>query len=179
MLIRRLFYRWQFIAVVALPLWLVIGWAVFGAGGWGTLGLVITVPASFLTLLVVALLVNARPTVRAERAASWTDVGVLGAWHLAIVGTGFYAVGTPLFGVLAVVGAVAAFWVSIWQLVADGSRRMRATMAEFERQAGAPAGPSRASGAPGAPSEGAAAGPSPFADGEVIIVHEVRKPDAD
>ena len=39
---------------LALPLWLVIGWAFFGAGGWGTLGLVITVPAAFLTLRGVA-----------------------------------------------------------------------------------------------------------------------------
>jgi hypothetical protein len=172
MLIRRLFYRWQFLAVVVLPLWLVIGWAVFGAGGWGTLGLVITVPASFLTLLVIALLVNARPTVRSERAASWTDVGVLGAWQLAIVGTGFYAAGSPAFGVLAVVGAVAAFWVTIWQLVADGSRRMRATMAEFERQA--------AAARPGTGSSGVgsdASGPGRFADGEVIVVHEVRDRD--
>jgi hypothetical protein len=172
MLIRRLFYRWQFLAVVVLPLWLVIGWAVFGAGGWSTLGLIITVPATFLALLVIALIVNARPTVRAERAASWTDVGVLGAWHLAIIGTGFYAAVSPMFGVLALVGAVAAFWVSIWQLVADGSRRMRATMAEFERQAGAPGGA-------GAPGSDAPAGPSPFADGEVIVVHEVRERDAD
>jgi len=165
MLLRRLVYRWQFVAVIALPLWLVIGWAFFGAGGWGTLGLVVTVPAAFLTLLVVALLVNARPTARSERAASWLDVGVLGAWHLAIVGTGFYGATATLFSVLAIIGAVAAFWVALSQLVADGSRRMRATMAEFERQAAAQNGGS----VPGAPKP-----PFDDGDGDVIIVHESR-----
>lgn len=168
MLLRRLFYRWLFLAAVVLPLWLVIGWAVFGAGGWGTLGLVITVPTTFLSVLVIALLVNARPTVRAERAVSWLDIGVLGVWQLAVIGTGFYGATGAVFGVLAVVGAVIAFWVVIWQLVADGSRRMRASMEEFERQAAAQ---QRAAGGPDASQR-----PRPFddGDGDVIIVHEVR-----
>jgi len=167
MLIRRLFYRWQFIAIIALPVWLLVGWAIFGSGGWGTLGLVIVVPIAFLTLGVVALLVNARPTVRRERAVSWTDVAVLGLWHAAIIGTGFYT-GSTWFGLLAVVGAIAAFWVVLWQLVRDGARRMNATMAEFERVAGQQQGGSTAADAAGRRP------PFDDGDGDVIIIHEVR-----
>ncbi|QEO15745.1 hypothetical protein FLP10_15930 [Agromyces intestinalis] len=162
MLLRRPFLRWLFIAPVVLPLWMVVGWAIFGAGGWSTLGLVITLPAAFLALLVIALLVNARPSVRAERAVSWTDVGVLGAWHVLLIAAGCYGSTALLFGVLALIAAVAAFWVSIWQLVSDGARRMQASMAEFERLAG--------QGRPDASKR------PPFddGDGDVIIVNEVR-----
>ncbi|WP_395242899.1 hypothetical protein ACGGZK_12080 [Agromyces sp. MMS24-K17] len=165
MLLRRIFLRWLFIAPVALPLWTVIGWAIFGSGGWSTLGLLITVPAEFLALLVIALIVNARPTVRAERAVSWTDVGVLGAWHALLIASGCYGGTSVLFGVLALAAAVVAFWVSIWQLVRDGARRMQATMDEYERLAreqrtGADAPPARP--------------PFDDGDGDVIIVHEVR-----
>ena len=77
MLIRRAFFRWQYLAIVVLPVWLAIGWAIFGGGGWGTLGLVLVVPLTVITLGVVALLMSVRPTVREQRALSWTDVGVL------------------------------------------------------------------------------------------------------
>ncbi|MFF2390455.1 hypothetical protein [Agromyces sp. NPDC058104] len=169
MLIRRLFYRWQFIAIVALPVWLLVGWAIFGSGGWGTLGLVIVVPIAFLTLGVVALLVNARPTVRRERAVSWTDVGVIGAWHAALIATGFYTAGAAFFGILAIVAAIAAFWVSLWQLVKDGAKRMNASMAEFERLAAEQQGGMPRQDAPGVRRP-------PFDDGDddVIIIHEVR-----
>ncbi|MCD2442436.1 hypothetical protein LQ757_09135 [Agromyces sp. SYSU K20354] len=170
MLLRRLFYRWQFIAIIALPVWLLVGWAVFGSGGWGTLGLAIVVPVAFIALGIVALLVNARPTVRAERAVSWIDVGVLGAWHASIIATGFYGSGGAWFAVFAVIGAIAAFWFSLWQLISDGAQRMKASMAEFERlaaqQQGAPGGPAGAGGS--------STGGGPDDDGEVIIVHEVR-----
>ena len=165
MLVRRVFLRWLFLAPVVLPLWTVVGWAIFGSGGWSTLGLLITVPAEFLALLVIALLVNARPTVRAERAVSWTDVGVLGAWHALLIASGVYGGTSVLFGMLALAAAVVAFWVSIWQLVRDGARRMQATMAEYERLAGQQR---TGTDAP------AARPPFDDGDGDVIIVHEVR-----
>src|SRR4029453_6591283 len=121
---------------------------------WGTLGLVITVPLAFIALGIIALIVWARPTVRAERAVSWTDVAVIGAWHASIIGIGFYGQGAAFFGVAAILLAIAAFWVAIWQLVSDGARRMQATMSEFERVASAQARP-----APDAPAEVAARRP--------------------
>jgi hypothetical protein len=178
MLLRRALYRWQMIAVVVLPVWLAVGWAVFGGGGWGTLGLVIVVPVAFLVLGVVALLTNVRPTVREQRALSWTDVGVLTAWQLSIIGTGFYGATATGFGVLAILLGIAAFWVAVWQLVTDGANRMKATMAEFERVAGQPAGSSTGSASTG---PAGASGPGvrrpPYDDGgdDVIIIHEVRE----
>lgn len=172
MLIRRAFLRWLVAAAVVLPIWLGIGWAIFGGGGWGALGLVIVVPVAFIALAVIALLVSIRPTVRAQRAASWTDVAVIGAWHAAIIGIGFYGPGATFFGVIAILLAIAAFWSAVWQLVSDGARRMQATMNEFERlaaqQAGAAAGPDAAGRPPGRRP------PFDDGDGEVIIVPEVR-----
>ena len=171
MLIRRAFLRWLVAAVVVLPVWLGVGWLIYGGGGWGTLGLIITVPVAFISLGIIALIVWARPTVRAERAVSWTDVGVVGAWHLSIIGVGFYGEGATIFSVLAILLAIAAFWSSIWQLVSDGARRVQASMAEFERLA------AQQSGAYG---PDAAGGTStrrpPHDDGgdDVIIIHEVR-----
>lgn len=171
MLIRRAFLRWLIAAAVVLPIWLGIGWAIFGGGGWGTLGLVIVVPLAFIALAVVALLVYIRPTVRAQRAVSWTDVAVIGAWHAAIVGVGFYGASGAFFGVIAILLAIAAFWSAIWQLIRDGARRMQATMSEFERLAAqqtGQAGPDAAGRAPGRR--------PPFDDDgdDVIIVREPR-----
>jgi len=136
MLIRRAFYRWQFLAAIILPVWLLIGWAIYGSGsGWGVVGLLLVVPIAFITLGVVALIIAARPAVRAAKAVSWIDVAVLGVWHGLIIATGFYGPGATTFAVLAIVGAIAAFWISIWQLLGDSARRFTATMSEFERLA--------------------------------------------
>ena len=168
MLIRRVFRRWQYLAIVVLPVWLAVGWAIFGGGGWGTLGLVFAVPIAFISLGVVALLVNVRPTVREEQAVSWIDAGVIGAWHASIIGIGFYGASASLFGVLAILLAIAAFWVAIWQLVGDGARRVQASMAEFERLAAQQQ-------VPGARPDAGPARRSPGdGDDDVIIVHEVR-----
>jgi hypothetical protein len=166
------------IAVVVLPIWLAVGWAIFGGGGWGTLGLVLVVPIAFVVLGVVALLTNVRPTVRHERALSWIDVGVLTAWQLSIIGTGFYGTTATGFGVLAILLGIAAFWVAVWQLVTDGANRMKASMAEFERLAGEQ--PSSSTGGSAAGAQGAAGSGArrpPFDDGsdDVIIIHEVRE----
>ncbi|WP_350349661.1 hypothetical protein ABIQ69_07075 [Agromyces sp. G08B096] len=166
MFVRRAFLRWQFIAAVVLPAWLAIGWAVFGSGGWSTLGLIIALPAAFLSLMVVAFLVNARPTVRQQKAVAWGDVGVLGAWHLAIIGAGFYGTTAVGFAVLAIALAVVAFWWAIWQLVRDGARRMQASMAKFERLAA-----EQRTGQAEAPKQ------VPHDLGEVIVVRETRDPE--
>ena len=98
MLIRRGFLWWLIAAAVVLPIWLGVGWIAFGQGGWGTLGLVVTIPIAFITLGAIALLVRIRPTVRAERAASWMDVGIVGALHAAVIGIGFYGDTGAFFG---------------------------------------------------------------------------------
>ena len=171
MLIRRAFSSWLGPAAVVLPIWLAVGWAVFGGGGWGTLGLVVVVPVAAVALAIVALLVRVRPAVRAERAASWIDVGVVGAWHAAIIGLGFYGATSTIFGVLAILLGIAAFWVAVWQLVRDGARRVQATMTEFERLAAQQ--PGSASG-PDAPRATPRRRPPSDGDGDVYVVREVR-----
>jgi hypothetical protein len=134
--LRRLFFTWQFIAVIVLPAWLFVGWGVFGGSGWGFLGLLIAGPAVFLALGAVALITFARPAVRRTRAVSWIDVATLVVWHAMVVGIGFFGSTATLFTVLAILAGIAAFWLAIWQLLTDGARHVRATLEEFERQAG-------------------------------------------
>ena len=167
MLFRRIFFRWIQAATIVLPVWLVVGWAIFGGGGWGTLGLVITVPVTFISLAVIALLTSMRPTVREQRAVAWGDVGILGAWHAAIIGFGFSGPSMAAFAVLSIALALVAFWYAIVQLLRDGARRMQETMSEYERVA-------RASGSVAGPGAGPAAPPAPYDIGEVIVVEEHR-----
>ncbi|MEO8908220.1 MAG: hypothetical protein ABI310_09110 [Microbacteriaceae bacterium] len=143
MLVRRAFYYWQFIAAVVLPAWLLVGWAVFGSSGWGLFGLVLVCPVAFIALLTVALLNYARTSVRAARAVSWRDVGILAAWHLSIVGIGFFGAGGAWFAFAAVILAIFAFWYALWALVTDTGRRVAAAFAPVagEDQGSADLGP--------------------------------------
>lgn len=167
MLIRRAFYRWQFAAAIVLPIWLLIGYAIFGSSGWGVIGLMFATPIAFITLGVVALLVAARPDVGRTKAVDWADVAVLGAWHLLIVAAGFYGETGITFAILAMVGAIGAFWYAVWRLLSDGARRVRATMAEYERIAAE-------GGAPGAGIPGQREPRRPADGGEVIVIREER-----
>ena len=169
MLIRRGFYRWQFAAAIVLPVWLLLGYAVFGSSGWGVIGLMFATPIAFITLGIVALLVAARPDVRRTKAVDWADVAVLGVWHLLIIGAGFYGETGITFAVLAMIGAIGAFWYAVWRLLSDGARRVRATMEEYERLAAA-------GGTPGAGIPGQREARAPAAgDEEIIVIHEHRE----
>ncbi|MBM7505045.1 hypothetical protein ACFPER_14750 [Agromyces aurantiacus] len=167
MLIRRGFYRWQFAAAIVLPVWLLIGYAMFGDSGWGVIGLMFATPIAFITLGVVALIVAARPDVRRDRAVDWADVAVLGVWHLLIIAAGFYGDTGITFAILAMVGAIGAFWYAVWRLLRDGARRVRATIAEYERLA--------ATGAPGAGASGDGGTDRAADGGEVIVIREERR----
>lgn len=138
MAIRKLFYYWQFAAVIVLPLWLLIGWPIFGEGGWGIFGVLFAAIAVGIALLVVALLIYARKDVRLARAVSWPDVGVLAVWHALIIVSGFYAASSPWLSVLVIIVGLFAFWFSIWEFVDTARRRMRATMDQFEAAARPP-----------------------------------------
>lgn len=133
--IRRLLYRWQLAAIVVLPLWLFVGWGLFGTSAWGILGLLLVAPVTLIALGVVALIIGARPSVRETKALDWRDAAVVLPWHAAIVGVGFFGAWSTFFGALAVALAIAAFWISLWQLLREGSRRMQAAYTEFERTA--------------------------------------------
>ncbi|MGW8483938.1 MFS transporter permease [Microbacterium sp. NPDC055903] len=118
MWVRQAFFRWLFPAAFVLPLWLLIGWGVFNAGGWAFLGTIfIAIPSVFLGQLVLTLLVRSRPSVRVSRAVSWWDVAGFGLWHALTITVGFYPqawFGLALTG--AIIAALALFWLSLWQL---------------------------------------------------------------
>lgn len=117
MWLRRAFFLWLIPAAFVLPLWLVIGWIVFGAKPWALLWVLFSAPIVFVGELVLSLLVRARGTVRSARAVSWTDVGLFGAWHVLIIALGVFdsAWWWPVFAVTIGVG-VALLWVQLRQL---------------------------------------------------------------
>jgi len=121
MWLRRAFFAWLIPAAFVLPLWLLIGWAVFDAGGWGLLWvLFIAMPSVFVGQLVFTLLVRARGTVRAARAVSWGDVLGFTIWHGLTVALGFFhpASWVALL-VAAIVAGLALFWYLLWELIRE------------------------------------------------------------
>ncbi|WP_127474652.1 MFS transporter permease [Microbacterium sulfonylureivorans] len=118
MWLRRGFFGWMIPAAFVLPLWLLVGWAVFNAGGWAFLWvLFLAIPGVFLWQLLLTLLVRARGTVRAHRAVSWWDVLGFTVWHLLVISLGFFdqAWWAPVMVVTVLVG-VGLFWLELWQL---------------------------------------------------------------
>jgi len=134
-LIRRAFYYWQFIAAAVLPLWLVVGWPIFGAGGWKILGVFVGAVILGLALLLVAVLNFARKDVRRGRIVSWADVAMLTLWHALIVIVGFYADVAPWVSILVIVVGAAACWLSAWELYAAARRRVRTVMSQIDELA--------------------------------------------
>ncbi|MFO7689649.1 MAG: hypothetical protein R6W83_03710 [Cryobacterium sp.] len=165
MIIRRAFYHWQFIAAAVLPLWLLVGSAIFGSGGWAVIGVFFGAVILGLSLLVVALVIFARKEVRETRSVSWADVGVLGLWHLLIVSIGFSDNASGWMAVLVVLVGVGVFWFALWELVAAARARMRAMIDLIDQTARTPGtGAPRPSVSPNgfSPSAQTAGSPAPF-----------------
>lgn len=118
MWLRRAFYWWLVPAAFVLPLWLLIGWGVFDAGGWAFLWvLFLAIPGVFLWQLLVTLLVRARGTVREDRAVSWWDAAGFTVWHVLVISLGFYDQSWwALTLVTAILAGIGLFWLSLWQL---------------------------------------------------------------
>ncbi|MDA4894025.1 MULTISPECIES: hypothetical protein [Microbacterium] len=130
MWLRRVFFRWLPLAAAVLPVWLLVGWGVFQAGGWAFLWvLFIAVPSVLVGQLVLLLLVRARPSVRAERAVSWWDVLGFTVWHGLTVAVGCFPEGAFAWLLTGAIAAfLALFWSSLWQLWSEarGGRRVDA-----------------------------------------------------
>lgn len=106
MWLRRAVYSWLLPAAIVLPLWLLVGWGVFNAGGWAFLWVIfIAVPSVLVGQVVFALLVRARPVARLDRAVSWWDVAGFGVWHGLTIAVGFYP--ERWFGLLFVLATAA------------------------------------------------------------------------
>lgn len=161
MWLRQAFFRWLIPAAFVLPLWLFIGWIVFGASPWALLWVLVSAPIVFVGQLILTLLVRARGTVRADRAVSGTDAAVIGTWHALIVALGVFDGGWwwPVLEVTVAVGA-AALWTSLWQLWREA--RPSAVFARFEDDARLAGGAAQA----------------PRSDAGVFVVEETRRPPA-
>jgi hypothetical protein len=134
MIIRRALYYWQFIAVIVLPLWVLVGRGIFGSSvGWDFVLFLLLCPILAFALVAIAGLTTARKSVRSQRAVSWIDAGVLAGWHAVIIGYGF--VDAPVLAALIVVAAVAGFWIALWQLVTETRTRYASLVEGFERDA--------------------------------------------
>ncbi|UNK69376.1 MFS transporter permease [Microbacterium sp. H1-D42] len=118
MFLRRGFFRWLLPAAFVLPLWMIVGWAIFGQSGWGLLWvLLMAVPSVFVGQLVLTLLTRSRPSVRAERAVSWWDVLGFTVWHGLTIAVACFIDGAfPWLLTGAIVAALALFWLQLWQL---------------------------------------------------------------
>ena len=118
MSLRRVFFGWLIPAAFVLPLWLLIGWGIFNAGGWAFLWvLFLAIPGVLIWQLVLTLLVRARGTVRASRAVSWWDVLGFTVWHALVISLGFFVQDwwAPAM-VTAIIVGLGLFWLELWQL---------------------------------------------------------------
>lgn len=105
-------------AAFVLPLWLLVGWGIFNAGGWAFLWvLFIAIPSVFVGQLMLTLLVRARASVRETRMVSWWDVLGFTVWHALTIAVGFYPQAWfPLLLIGAIAVAIAMFWLTLTQL---------------------------------------------------------------
>lgn len=161
MMLRRVLLKWQLVAIPVLPLWLLIGWGAFASGAGGFFLLFLGAAVLFVFLAVLAGLTRLRPTVRADRAVGWWDAGATVAFHLAVIGLGFFGTTGVVFGLAAVLLGLATFWLTVWELLRDWRQRMSAAAA----QASVRPDPARGY----RPATGYRPPPD---DGDVIIVHE-------
>lgn len=129
--VRRALFRWQFAAAAVLPLWVLVGAALFGASVPGFLGVLLLAPVVLLVQLGLALLFSARAGVRRAKALDGPAIGVLTAFQVGVVGFGFFGPATAWFGVLAAVAAIGGFWLGGWLLVTGVRTRVRTMLAGF------------------------------------------------
>jgi hypothetical protein len=134
-IIRRVFYYWQFVAVGALPLWLMVAASLFPSTAWQVLGATFGAVAIGFGLLVVSLLFFARKEVRTQKALSWADVGVLTLWHGLIVLMGLYSVTASWLSVFVVLVGIGAFWFAVWELFDAARKRVREAMVYIDETA--------------------------------------------
>jgi len=163
MTMRRVFYRLLWVAVFALPLWVLLGRAFFGVPlGLQFVGQLLLVPLLFVGQVIATGVVVGRRSVRRSRAVSWPDAGLLTLSWLGQLGLGFFIVdgsagstsasaftqvaggassldlSTALFALCAVVtiaAGVGLFACALWQFAREARARMASSLADLERAA--------------------------------------------
>jgi hypothetical protein len=139
MALRRAFFAWQFAAAAVLPIWLLLGYAIWGASGGDLLSAVLLAPLVLVVELGLALLFSARSGVRRSRTLDLPAVAVLAAYQVGVVGFGFFGPASAWFGLLAAVAAIGGFWLGGRLLVRDLRTRVQETMTAFGRPPQPPA----------------------------------------
>lgn len=133
MALRRAFFTWQFAAAAALPIWLLIGYAIWGTGAAGVFALLLLAPVVMLVEVGLALLFSARAGIRRSRTLDLPAIGVLSAYQIGVIGLGFFGPATAWFAVLAAIAAIGGFWLGGALLVRDLRTRVQESMAAFGR----------------------------------------------
>jgi hypothetical protein len=132
--IRRAFFVWQFVAAAVLPLWVLLGYALWGSGLSGLFGMALLAPLLVIAELGLAVLFTTRASVRRSRALDWPAIGVLALFHAAVIGLGFFGPASAWFGVVAVAAALGGYWLAVYSLVREVRARMRSTLASLGYQ---------------------------------------------
>ncbi len=138
MALRRAFFVWQFVAAALLPVWLLVGYAIWGSSVGGLLGVVLIAPVALVVELGLALLLSARPAVRRARASDAPAIGVLTAFQAGVIGFGFFGPASAWFGVLAAAAAIGGAWLGGRLLVQDVRARVRTVMSAYRPEARTP-----------------------------------------
>jgi hypothetical protein len=133
MALRRALFAWQFAAAAVLPLWLLLGYAIWGASLGGFVSVVLLAPIVLVVEIALALLFSARARVRRERGLDLPAVAVLTAFQIGVLGFGFFGPASAWFGLLAAVAAIGGFWLGGRMLARDVRTRVQATMSAFGR----------------------------------------------
>lgn len=132
--VRHVFFLEQFAAVVVLPIWVIVGWSIWGpAGVPGTVNLT---PFLVVVLAVacqtgLAVIFSVRASVRRQRAVSGLDVAALALLAAALIGAGFFSTAVSAFLAVAVVVSVAGFWLGVVELVRELRARVRSTLSSL------------------------------------------------
>ncbi len=134
MWLRQALYVWLFPAALILPLWLLVGWGVFRAGGWAFVWVIfLAIPSVLIGQLLFALLVRARPSARADRAVSWWDAAGFGLWHGLTIALGFYPEGWfAILFILAIVVGVGMIPLLLSQLWSEARGSLTAMVRRWD-----------------------------------------------
>ncbi|WP_375400129.1 hypothetical protein [uncultured Amnibacterium sp.] len=134
MAVRRAFFVEQFVAVVVLPVWVIVGWSIWGPGSApGSVNLTpfLVVMIAVLGQTALAVLFSLRSSVRRDRAVSGLDAVVLAVFAAALIGAGFFGTAISAFLGLAVVSVVAGGWLGIVELLRELRARVRSTLSSL------------------------------------------------
>jgi hypothetical protein len=163
-IIRRAFYSVLFPAAVLLPAWMLVGSAIFGGGGWQTLGALLASIALFVALAAISGIVFARPGVRSSRAVSWIDAGILTIISASAITVGFDSAATTAATVALILSVIGGFWAAVWQFFTEARKRVQDVFSTFEVP-------------PTAPGSGSRPGQVPAGirnDGEYVVIETSR-----